>query len=120
MISTSFVTSEKKFQKSSFLNISWVKKLSQKLYFLQIYDNNKWRNNYVISATFLIQKNTGKNFFFLTILVSRIFFKRVISIDFLPQKFTTKYGILSTFSVPFVSWKILTCLQCNCILMCGV
>jgi len=30
----------------------------------------------------------------------------------LPQKFMTKYGIVSTYSVNFVSQKILACLQC--------
>jgi len=38
--------------------------------------------------------------------------KGEIFIDFLPQKFMTKYGIGSTYSVTFVSQKILGCLQC--------
>jgi len=37
--------------------------------------------------------------------------KREIFVNFLPQKFITKYGIGSTYSVTFVSQKILTCLQ---------
>jgi len=38
--------------------------------------------------------------------------KREIFVNFLPQKFMTKYGIVSKYSVNFVSQKILACLQC--------
>jgi len=38
--------------------------------------------------------------------------KMEIFVSFLPQKFMTKYGIVSTYSVNFVSQKILRCLQC--------
>jgi len=39
--------------------------------------------------------------------------KREIFVNFLPQKFMTKYGIVSTYSVTFESQKILACLQCK-------
>jgi len=37
--------------------------------------------------------------------------KREIFVNFLPQKIMTKYGIASTYSVKFLSQKILACLQ---------
>jgi len=49
--------------------------------------------------------------YFLNLLVSRNFFKRGIFFNFFPQKSMTKYGIVSTYSVTFVSQKILACLQ---------
>jgi len=48
----------------------------------------------------------------LNIFVSRMSLKRDIFVNFLPQKFMTKYGIVSTYSVTFESQKILACLQC--------
>ena len=39
--------------------------------------------------------------------------KREIFVNFLPQRFMTKYGIVLTYSVTFVSQKILTCFQCE-------
>jgi len=38
--------------------------------------------------------------------------KREIFVNFLPQNFIIKYGIVSTYSVTFVCQKILACLQC--------
>jgi len=67
----------------------------------------------MVSINFLAQKTIGKNFFVLNFLFREISLKRDIFVDFLPQKFMTKYGIVSTNSVTFVSQKILTCLQCG-------
>jgi len=39
--------------------------------------------------------------------------KREIFANFLPQKIMTKYGIVSRYSLTFVSQKILACLQCD-------
>jgi len=61
---------------------------------------------------FLDSKTHWKKNTFLTFCFKK-FFKRVTPINFLPQKFIVKYGILSTFSVAFVSQKILTYIQCK-------
>jgi len=55
-------------------------------------------------------KNHWGEKYFLDFLVSRNVFKRGDFVNFLPQKFMTKYGIVSTYSVNFVSHKILVCL----------
>jgi len=52
------------------------------------------------------KKNIFSNFWF-----QEISLKRKIFVTFLPQKLMTKYGIVSTYSVTFVSQKILTYLQ---------
>jgi len=58
-------------------------------------------------------KNQWEEFIFLKIFLSiNIFKKGVLFVNFLPQKFMTKYGIVSTYSVAFVSQKTLACLQC--------
>ena len=57
-------------------------------------------------------------FFFSNFLFQEMSFKWEIFVNFFPQKFMTKYGIVSTYSVPFVSQKILTCLQCKLPLGC--
>jgi len=45
-------------------------------------------------------------------LFQEISVKREIFVNFLPQKIMTKYGIVSTYSVTFLSQRILECLQC--------
>ena len=71
----------------------------------------------MVSTNFLAQKTIGKkNIFSIFYFISRNVFKREIFVNFLSQKFMTKYGIVSTYSVTFVSQKILTCLQCMHIL----
>jgi len=57
-------------------------------------------------------KNHWEGKYFLEFFVSRNVFKKGDFVNFLPQKFMIKYGIVSTYSVTFVSQKILTCLQC--------
>jgi len=52
-------------------------------------------------------KNHWEEISFLKFLVSRNIFEREIFVNFLPQKFMTKYDIVSTYSVTFVSQKIL-------------
>jgi len=52
------------------------------------------------------KKNNFSNFQF-----QEMSLKGEIFVNFLPQKFMKKYSIVSTYSVPFVSQKILTCLQ---------
>jgi len=49
--------------------------------------------------------------YFLHFLVSRNVFKKEYFCQFLASKFITKYGIVSTYSVTFVSRKFFTCLQ---------
>jgi len=61
-------------------------------------------------------KNHWEEKYSLTFLVSRNSLKRDIFVNFLPQIFITKYGIVSTYSATFVSQKILACLQCNSLL----
>jgi len=56
-------------------------------------------------------KNHWKKYISKTFLVQERSLKRLNSINFLSQKTMKKYGISSTYSIPFVSLKILTCLQ---------
>ena len=52
-------------------------------------------------------------FFSIFFLFQEISLKREIFVNFLPQNFKINYGIVSTYSVNFVSQKNLTCLQCR-------
>jgi len=61
-------------------------------------------------------KNHWEEKHFLNFLFQEMSLKREIFVNFLPQKFMKKYGIVSAYSVTFVSQKILTCLQCLLIL----
>jgi len=54
------------------------------------------------------KKNIFSNFWF-----QEMSSKGEIFVNILPQKFVTKYGIALTYSVTFVSQKILACLQCH-------
>ena len=56
-------------------------------------------------------KNHWEGKYFLNFLCFNNVLKRAIFVNFLPQKFITKYGIVSTYSVTFVSQRILICLQ---------
>jgi len=56
-------------------------------------------------------KNLWEDFFFLKFSFQEMSLKREIFINFLPQKFMTKYGIVSTYSVTFMCQKNLVCLQ---------
>jgi len=67
----------------------------------------------MVSTNFLAQKTIGKKKRISQLFVSRNVFKKGDFVNFLLQKFITKYGIVSTYSVTFVSQKILTCLQCK-------
>ena len=58
-------------------------------------------------------KTIWKGNFFLNFLFQEMSLKRDIFVNFLPQKFKIKYGIFSTYSINFVSQKILVCLQCK-------
>ena len=89
-------------------------KIISKTVFLKIY---VWwqhcKNNCIVSTNFLTQKTIGKGNIFSNFLFQEMSLKREIFVNFLPQKFIAKYGIVSTYSVTFVSQKILTCLQCQ-------
>jgi len=65
----------------------------------------------MISTSFLAQKILGKKNIFSLFWFQEMSLKGEVFVNFLPQKFMTKYGIVSTYSVTFVSQKILTCLQ---------
>jgi len=65
----------------------------------------------MVSANFLAQKTIGEKNIFSNFWFEEMSLKKYIFVNFLPQKFITKYGIVSTSSVTFVSQKILTCLQ---------
>jgi len=58
-------------------------------------------------------KNLWEEKYFLNFWFQEMSLKRDIFVNFLPQKFMTKYGIVSTYSVTLVSQKILACLQCQ-------
>jgi len=66
----------------------------------------------MVSTNFLAQKTIGKQNIFSIFWFQEMSLRREIFVNFLAQKFMTKYGIVSTYSVTFVSQKILTCLQC--------
>jgi len=100
---------QKLIQISAFSNISWTKKLSQKLYFLQIYDDNNGRTFVWYLPFSWLKKPWGRKIFS----ASRNVFQKDIPVNFLAQKFMTNYGIFSTYSVTFISQKILTCPQCR-------
>jgi len=57
----------------------------------------------MVSANFLAQKTIEKKNIFSIFWFQEMSLKREILVNFLPQKFMTKYGIVSTYSVTFVS-----------------
>ena len=65
----------------------------------------QWKNN------FLDQKTIGKKNLFPNFWFQEMSLKREIFVNFLPQKFTIKYGIVSKYSVTFTPQKFLACLQ---------
>jgi len=60
----------------------------------------------MVSANFLAQKTIRKKNIFSNFWFQEMSLKGEIFVNFLPQKFMTKYGIVSTYSVTFVSQKI--------------
>jgi len=60
----------------------------------------------MVSSNFLAQKTIGKKDIFSIFWLQEMSLKGEIFVNFLPQKFMTKYGIVSTYSVTFVSHKI--------------
>ena len=103
-------------------------KIFPKIYFFEDFLNHKinsktvfffnvwWqqrKNNCMVSTNFLTQKTIGKGNIFSIFLFQEMSLKRDVFVNFLPQKFKIKYGIVSTYSVNFVSQKILACLQCT-------
>ena len=58
-------------------------------------------------------KNHWKENIFSIFWFQEMSFKKGDFVNFLPQKFMTKYGIVSTYSATFFSQKILVCLQCG-------
>ena len=66
----------------------------------------------MVPTNFLAQKTIGKKKIFSNFCFQEMSLKGEIFVNFLPQKVKIKYGIVSTYSVTFVSQKILTCLQC--------
>jgi len=70
----------------------------------------------MVSTDFLAQKIIGKKNIFSIFCFQEMSLKREIFVNFLPQKFMTKYGIVSTYSVNFVSQNFFACLQCLVIL----
>jgi len=67
---------------------------------------------YGFSEISWLKKIFGKKNIFSTFLFQEMSLERDIFVNFLPQKIMTKYGIVSTYSVTFLSHKILACLQC--------
>jgi len=67
----------------------------------------QWKNNCMGSANFLAQKTIEKKNLFSNFWFQEMSLRREIFVNFLPQKFMTKYGIVSTYSIIFVSQKIL-------------
>jgi len=67
----------------------------------------------MVSTNILAQKTIGKKNIFSFFWFQELSLKREIFVNFLSQKFMTKYGIVSTYSVTFVSQKSLACLQCD-------
>ena len=66
----------------------------------------QWKNNCTVSTNFLAWKNIFSNFWF-----QEMSLKREIFVTFLPQKFVTKYGIVSRYSVTFCFrkfWRVST------------
>jgi len=67
----------------------------------------------MVSTNFLAQKTIRKKNIFPNFWFQEMSLKREIFVNFLPQKIMKKYGIVLTYSVTFVFWKILACLQCH-------
>jgi len=59
----------------------------------------QWKNNCLVSTNCLVQKTIGKKNIFPIFWFQEMSLKRKIFVNFLPQKFMTKYGIVSTYSV---------------------
>ena len=73
------------FQMSTFLRFSWIKNSSQKLYFLQMYDDNNWRTiEWFLPISWL--KNHWEEKYFHNFLVSRNVFKKGYLCQFLVSK----------------------------------
>jgi len=82
------------------------------LYFLQRYDNNNGRTIVWVLPISWLKKPLGRKYFSQFLLFQEMSLKGEIFVNFLPQKFMTKYGIVSIYSVPFMSQEILAYLQC--------
>jgi len=65
----------------------------------------------LVSANFLAQKTIGKKNIFSIFLFQEVSLKRKIFLNFLPQKYMTNYGIVSMYSVTFMSQKNVASLQ---------
>jgi len=116
-----------------FKSICYMKKCPQISAFFEVFLNQKsisktvfssdlwsqqWKNNCIVSINFLAQKTSEKkNLFSNFFLFQEIPLKREIVVNFLPQKIMTKYGIVLTYSVTFLSRNILVCLQCTLIVI---
>jgi len=103
---------QKIFPNFCFFKVSWIRKSSEKLYFLQMYDDNNRRTIIWFLPISWLKKTLWRKkispfFGFKKCLKKRIF------VNFLLQKFITKYGIVSTYSVTFESQKNFTWLQCD-------
>ena len=82
------------------------------VYFLQMCDDNNRRTIVWFLPIFLLKIPLGRRKFSqIFVLSQETPLKGDIFVNFLPQKFMTKYGIVSTYSVTFMSQKILACLQ---------
>jgi len=57
----------------------------------------------MVSTNFLAQKNHWEENSFSIFLFQEMSLEREIFVNFLPQKFMTNYGTVSTYSVGFVS-----------------
>jgi len=86
-----------------FFEVSWIKKSSQMLYFLQMYDDNNGRTIVWFLAISWALKTIGNENIFSIVWFQEMSLKREIFVNFLPQKFMTKYSIVSTYSVTCVS-----------------
>ena len=66
--------------------------------------------NHMVSTNILAQKSIGKKNISSIFWCQEMSLKMEIFVNFLPQKFMTKYSIVSTYSLTFVSQEILACL----------
>ena len=101
---------QKLFPNFCFLKFSWIKKSSQKLYFLQMYNDNNGRTIIWFLSNSWLKKPLGRKIFY-QILVLRNVFKKGDFCQFLASKFYDKIWHCFNIFCNFVSQEILACLQ---------
>jgi len=76
-----------------------------------MYDNNNRRTTVWVLPISWLENPLGREKKSSIFWFQEMSLKGEIFVNFLPTKFMTKYGIVSIYSVPFMSQKILACLQ---------